>query len=81
MSSIPARGVLFWPFATGDTGSIPSRGRRLFDSVVCSEDFPAIMLYSWPNKGQQLPYIGPTTPFKIGIPRNPGQDLLARATA
>ena len=41
-------------------------GRRGFESLACSEGFPAIMLYSWPNNC-------PTIPFKIGFHRNPGR--------
>ena len=39
------------------------------------------MLYSCCIAGPIKANNCPTTPFKIGIPRNPGQDLLARATA
>ena len=60
------RVVLFWPASSGDAGSNPTCGRRGFDSLACSEGFPAIMLYSWPNNC-------PTIPFKIGFHRNPGR--------
>ena len=76
--SISARDVLLWPSATGEAGLISSRGRRLFDSVACSEvfrcgDFPAIMLYSCCIAGPIKANNCPTTPFKIGIPRNSGR--------